>query len=99
MSKPAFTKGPWSYDGKFTVGIPHEKGDTFFRTNPEDARLTSAAPELFEALEAIDQHWSEFWPKGPDVKDAHDRVFAIGDDTATIWKQIRTAFAKARGTS
>lgn len=50
------TPGPWEYDGKFTVGIPHQKGDTYFRTNPEDARLIAAAPELLSAVElAIDQ--------------------------------------------
>lgn len=44
------TPGPWSYDGKFTVGIPHKNGDTYFRTNPEDARLIAAAPELLKSL-------------------------------------------------
>lgn len=44
-----FTPGPWTWDGKFTVGIPHAMGDTFFRTNPEDARLIAAAPELLAA--------------------------------------------------
>jgi hypothetical protein len=44
------TPGPWTWDGKFTVGIPHVDGDTFFRTNPEDARLIVAAPELLAEL-------------------------------------------------
>lgn len=47
------TPGPWSWDGKFTVGIPHKDGDTFFRTNPEDAALIAAAPELLAALKAL----------------------------------------------
>jgi hypothetical protein len=46
----SYTPGPWEYDGKFQVCIPHEKGLTCFRTNPEDARLIAAAPELLEAL-------------------------------------------------
>lgn len=53
------TPGPWTWDGKFTVGIPHAEGDTFFRTNPEDARLIASAPELLDAahamVEALDQ--------------------------------------------
>ena len=44
------TPGPWEYDGKFQVCIPHEVGLTCFRTNPEDARLIVAAPEMYEAL-------------------------------------------------
>jgi hypothetical protein len=49
MKEPKFTPGPWTYDGKFTVGIPHVSGDTYFRTNPEDARLIVVAPKLYEA--------------------------------------------------
>lgn len=47
------TPGPWTWDGKFTVGIPHVKGETFFRTNPEDARLIAASPELLDACKRL----------------------------------------------
>lgn len=43
------TPGPWTWDGKFTVEIPHAKGLTAFRTNPEDACLIAAVPDLLEA--------------------------------------------------
>jgi hypothetical protein len=46
------TPGPWEYDGKFSIGIPHKDGWTGFLTNPEDARLIAAAPEMLEALKA-----------------------------------------------
>jgi hypothetical protein len=48
----AHTPGPWEWDGKFTVTIPHRDGWTAFRTNPEDARLIAAAPELLNAAQA-----------------------------------------------
>jgi hypothetical protein len=44
LSQP--TPGPWEWDGRFTVTIPHRTGDAPFRTNPEDARLIVAAPDL-----------------------------------------------------
>lgn len=44
------TPGPWSYDGKFTVSIPHKDGLACFRTMPGDARLIAAAPDLFELV-------------------------------------------------
>jgi hypothetical protein len=47
------TPGPWEYDGKFQVGIPHKDGWTGFRTNPEDARLIAAAPDMLAALKEI----------------------------------------------
>jgi hypothetical protein len=47
------TPGPWEWDGKFMVGIPHKGGDTYFRTNPEDAQLIAAAPDLLDALEMV----------------------------------------------
>jgi hypothetical protein len=47
------TPGPWEYDGKFTVTIPHEDGMTAFRTNPADACLIAAAPDLFDGCNAL----------------------------------------------
>jgi hypothetical protein len=47
------TPGPWEWNGKFMVGIPHKGGETYFRTNPEDAQLIAAAPDLLEALEMV----------------------------------------------
>jgi len=45
------TPGPWEYDGKFTVCIPHQEGLTCFRTNMSDAQLIAAAPDMLEALQ------------------------------------------------
>lgn len=44
------TPGPWEWDGKFTVGIPHVDGTCYFRVPPEDARLIVMAPDLLKAL-------------------------------------------------
>lgn len=49
----AHTPGPWEWDGKFTVGIPHARGVCYFRVEPEDARLIVMAPELLAALKAL----------------------------------------------
>lgn len=46
----AHTPGPWEWDGKFTVGIPYRDGFTYFRTNPIDARLIAAAPDLAQSV-------------------------------------------------
>jgi len=46
----AHTPGPWEWDGKFTVGIPHARGLCYFRVEPEDARLIAAAPALLDEL-------------------------------------------------
>lgn len=51
------TPGPWEWDGKFIVCIPHAEGVTCFRTNPEDARLIAAAPDLLKALKQIEFDW------------------------------------------
>jgi hypothetical protein len=56
------TPGPWEYDGKFRVGIPHEDGWTGFRTNPDDARLIAAAPELLAFVKHhadMDDTWAQ----------------------------------------
>lgn len=85
MSEAKFTPGPWSYDGKFTVGIPHRDGETFFRTNPEDARLIVVSPDLYEALdEAI--NYLAAWAS------------SYGDEkAAALLNKSTAALAKARG--
>ena len=47
------TPGPWHWDGEFIVTIPHRNGHTSFGTNPEDARLIAAAPDLLAALKTL----------------------------------------------
>jgi hypothetical protein len=49
-ARATHTPGPWRWDGKFTVTIPHPKGDCPFRVEPEDARLIAATPDLLAAL-------------------------------------------------
>lgn len=47
------TPGPWEYDGKFTVGIPHASGLLPFRVMPEDARLIVKAPDLLASCKEL----------------------------------------------
>jgi hypothetical protein len=62
-----------------------------------DARLIAAAPDLLDALQALDADWSSFWPLGPDVPASGDRIAAIAPKTAEIWRKVRAAIAKATG--
>lgn len=65
-----------------------------------DARLIAAAPELLEALRAIDDFWTERIPDGPDhTKDAIGRPRKMSDPTVAVWRTIRSAIAKAEGRS
>lgn len=54
MSKKRHTSPPWSWDGKYTVTIPHANGDTSFRTMPEDGEFMVHAvachDDMVEAL-------------------------------------------------
>ena len=83
------TPGPWEWDGKFTVSIPHVKGLTAFRTNPEDARLIAAAPELLEALRDLLECSDSF------VKLARTRGEDLREEAAY---RVRNSLAIARVT-
>ena len=48
-----WTPGPWEWDGKHTVTIPHEDGETSFRTYPNDACAIHALPDVCKALEGL----------------------------------------------
>jgi hypothetical protein len=90
MSK--YTPGPWEY-----IGGLHGNAIGWFvkvssnriisvegRTGNEataNAHLVAAAPELLEALESIENHWSSGnFSRKPE-----------------LWKKMKTAIAKARG--
>lgn len=58
-----------------------------------NAQLIAAAPEMYEALKAIDDSWSaEGWT--PENAKATTQ---FTDDTIERWRMIRSALAKARG--
>ena len=59
-------------------------------------RLTAERDALATALRSVDTEWSTFWPAGPDVRVAGDRIEAISAETATIWRGIRAALASIK---
>lgn len=66
---------------------------------PEDEQkanvsLVLAAPELYEALEALDSSWLKTFPDGPDGE--YNGV-QPGDEHKAIWVAARAALAKAKG--
>lgn len=102
------TPGPWSRNiragGKYPTVFADRNQHVAVvcqQAKPEETEanidLVAAAPTMFKALEAVDAEWTSFWPKGPDVKETSDKVFAIDDRTAEIWRMIRVALAEAKG--
>lgn len=105
----AHTPGPWMFlasvvPGQFVICNEHgprvDVALTYgFEHTPREAnaRLIAAAPELLEALQALDADWSSFWPLGPDIPASGDRIASIAPETAEIWRTVRAAIAKATG--
>ena len=95
MSAP-FTPGPWAID--YPAIYSMEKGERVGRvasvsisykdtaTYEANARLIAAAPDLFEALDALNDHWNG-------VGDYDNSP----DDEARLQAKVSGALAKARG--
>lgn len=80
------TPGPWQWDGKFTVSIPHADGKIPFRVQPGDARLIAAAPEMYEALQMV-------------LSLVRDQAMSGHFLSIEIREVLNTALAKAEGRS
>jgi hypothetical protein len=94
-----WTKGPWVLDETFRV-LATDARQTIVHvppgshSNPEcqaDARLISAAPDLYPALEALLERHIEW------LKEAGNDDHEIADDAYVV--ESRAALAKARGES
>lgn len=105
-----FTPGPWSIGpiGYDDEGLINDHGGIIASAdwhggsdcrlaipNSADAHLIAAAPDMYEALKAIDTHWAQDGFTSPDS--AKSEILA--DDTRNIWRQIRAALARAEGRS
>jgi hypothetical protein len=66
-------------------------GTDLNETGEANALLVAAAPDLLAALIALDGHWTEDFPHGPDG----DGPRILADETLTIWRATRAAIAKA----
>ena len=65
--------------------------------------LISAAPDMYEALKAINNYWLEDFPGGPNEPDDTTNELAklfkasLSPETILVWRQIQSALAKAEG--
>lgn len=68
------------------------------QTCTANAHLISAAPDLYAALQALDESWTKDCPEGPD---GACRVLGgvLSEPTRTIWRNARAALSKANGES
>lgn len=83
------TPGPWKWVGFYLEGPSAEEvisGDEVIVSNPDDARLIAAAPELLEALKEI----ASYEPNGIDSG-------SLSEDIREMRTIARAAIAKAEG--
>ena len=97
----AFTPGPWEYHSHVSsvaqgprLGKIAEVSFAYKDSATRDANghLIAAAPELYEALEAIDEMWSDDGDGG-----RIGPIDARSGKVREIWQLVRDALAKARG--
>ena len=97
------TQGPWivswsDHDNNGPVYfIDNVKIGTSDKEHDANARLIAAAPELLEALKALDADWTKYFPDGPDTKSKNSGIVNIHPDHIRLWKKIRSAIEKAEG--
>lgn len=98
-NKPKWTPGPWKHveTGDCITAVAADNGEArFYSANSrEDAAVFMAAPDLYEALEAL----LSVMKPGPDGHDALLHVWLNHPDKPerTPRTMARAALAKARG--
>ncbi len=89
---------PFGYISEQGYGKPVFELSPIFVHPTEDLRALAlqmaAAPEMAEALRALDVHWTEDFPSGPDSQEASDK---FTDETLHVWRSARAALLKAGG--
>lgn len=87
-----FTKGPWRYDGYRVRSHGNTVADLRYKNGANDGRLIAAAPDLYEALEAI-LNAGSFHHSAIEI-DTHAHNYKDGEQ---LEAQARAAMSKARG--
>ena len=93
MNEPKFTPGPWLFSsyksGNSVIVIDGKEFDVATVNYPNrdaNAHLIAAAPELYEALEHIEEYWNR-----------DQNISAMSDALWHIIEVAQAALAKARG--
>ena len=97
--KPNFTPGPWKVkhggwmcEGRSLYGVfpIYQRDGEMFQ---EDAFLCSAAPEMYEALEAVEEYFAAC--RRPNIYQNPGEIQSITAETARML--VEKALKKARG--
>jgi len=89
----------WYVDGIDVMALPKAERPHGWSLMPtsstrlleDDVPLHASAPELVEALKAMDDYWTADLPEGPDGS----RTVLVGGRGLDVWRKIRAALSKA----
>lgn len=82
----------YAMSGPGSIGGGGKPKPCSFHNAEANAALIAAAPDMLEALKALDTAWADSFPGGPETVEYAQRA-------REIWAQIRAAIAKAEGRS
>lgn len=95
--------GPWDLDeGDLRTVYDLETSNIIAEVDADAGeaagRIIAAAPELLEALKAMDGYYAKRWIGGPDDFTEEQRSW-LDEDFLIAWRSARAAIAKAEGRS
>lgn len=92
------TPGPWtvSEDDPTAIWATGHYIAEAFSNAAANVPLITAAPDMYQALAKLDDWWTADFPGGPNGdRTALGGMGRLSDETCKIWRQIRSAIAKA----